>query len=169
MSDVIKRGKSRLADQTPRLVALVAERDCEVRYEAAQALGRVLAGSRKAPAALVRAIGDRDELVRVAASEAAGDIGDKRAAPRLRRRLNDPSPLVPSYAAAALGMLGVHGARGALVDASRRERSARARVGIYEALFQLGEPVRLNACWRCCGASNTGCEAPSRIRLRNSS
>jgi HEAT repeat protein len=129
--------------QTARLVALLADRRREVRYEAAQSLGRVLAGSGKAPAALLRAIGDRDELVRIAACEAAGDIGDKRAAPQLRRRLNDPSPLVRSYAASALGMLAVDGARGALVKASRRERSSIARVGLYEALVRLGEQSAL--------------------------
>jgi HEAT repeat protein len=131
------------ADLTPVLVELLADRHREVRYEAAQALGRVLRGSGKAPAALLRAIADRDELVRVAASEAAGDIGDKRAARQLRRRLNDPSSLVRSWAASALGWLSVRGARGALMTASRRERSATARVGIYEALFRLGEPSSL--------------------------
>jgi HEAT repeat protein len=129
----------------PRLVELLADRDGSVRYEAAHALGRALAGSGKAPVALLRCIDDRDELVTIAAIEAAGDIGDKRAAPRIRRRLNDPSPLVRSWAASALGLLGARGAHGALMEASRRERSSTARVGMYEALSRLGEPSSLES------------------------
>jgi HEAT repeat protein len=132
-----------MRDLTPLVVELLADRHSEVRYEAAHALGRVLAGSGKAPAALLRAIVDRDELVRVAASEAAGDIGDRRAAPQLRRRFNDPSPLVRSYAASASGLLGLQSARTALANASRHERSARARVGVCEALFRLGDQSSL--------------------------
>lgn len=134
---------SAMGDLAPRVTELLADRHRDVRYEAAQALGRVLAGSGRAPVALLRAIGDRDEFVRIAASEAAGDIGDRRAAPQLRRRLNDPSPLVRSYAASALGLLGLESARTALANASRRERSSRARVGVYEALFRLGDQPSL--------------------------
>jgi hypothetical protein len=42
-----------------------------------------------------------------------------------------------------LGLLGLESARTALANASRRERSSRARVGVYEALFRLGDQPSL--------------------------
>jgi HEAT repeat protein len=160
---------SSLGDLAQPVVELLADHHSDVRYEATQALGRLLAGSGRAPAALRRCLEDRDELVRIAAIEAAGDIGDKRIASLLRRRTNDSSPVVRSYAASALGSLGVQGARGALITASRRERSARARVGVYEGLFRLGEQWaldRLLALLRSkqyrvrCAVGNTVAELP---------
>jgi HEAT repeat protein len=161
--------KSSIGGLTPRVIELLADRHSEVRYEAAHALGRILAGSGQAPAALLRAIGDRDELVRIAASEAAGDIGDKRAVSQLRRRLNDRSPLVRSWAASALGWLDAREAYDALTRASRRERSSTARVGVYEALFRMGDQAslqRLLALLRSrqyrvrCAVANTVAELP---------
>ena len=66
---------------------------------------------------------------------ALGNLGDPRAVPALVSALaGDPSPLVRSHAAWALGRIGGAGARSALEDAAARESDPGARGEIHRAL-----------------------------------
>lgn len=122
-----------------RVEALLDDRRAEVRYEAAQTIGELLRGSGRAPDALVRHVDDRAPLVRVAAIEALGDIGERRGAAHIQARLLDRDPLVRAYAGAAIGALRPRWARAVLTKAAAKERSSRARVGLYEGLFLSGD------------------------------
>lgn len=124
------------------MIALLAHPDAEVRMRSAEALGVLV--RRVAPASLIRALEiDTDELVRAEAADSLGAIRDQRAALALRRALNDRSWLVRGYAASALGELG--NTRNAAFVRSRlaKERRAEVRVGLFMALYCLGDQAAL--------------------------
>jgi HEAT repeat protein len=123
----------------PQVEELLNDRRSEVRYESAQTLGAFLRGSGHAPHALMRRVDDRSLLVRVAAIEALGMIGDRKAATTIRSRLRDPAHLVRAYAGGSIGALRPRWARTVLAQAAATERSPRARVGLLEGLFLSGD------------------------------
>jgi HEAT repeat protein len=120
-------------------IADLSSRRVEPRYVAAEALGDLPCGRRSAPPELIRATSDPDGLVRICAVEALGYIGDPASYTAARASLKDPSAIVRSYAAVSAVLLGGPKARSAIVNAAGRERSARARVGLAEARFLLGD------------------------------
>jgi HEAT repeat protein len=110
-------------------------------WEAARSLGRIDSG--RSVFALIAALRDQKDMVRVEAAEALGVAGDSRALPGLRRSLRDRSWLVRSYAAEAIGRLGDSGDVPRLSAAMRRERVHRAKVGFLLGLYFLGQPLGL--------------------------
>ena len=110
-----------------------------VRIAAAESLGIILAQKKEAPLALIRKLEDPEELVRIQAVESVEAIGDKKALPKLWKAIHDPSPLVRRYAGGAIGSLGRKADIKRLWITLKNERSARAKIGILQALFELGE------------------------------
>ena len=118
---------------------LLYDKSGDVRYDAAECVG--ILGKRSAgPRPGLRALlSDKRALIRAQAAESLALVGDKGALPKIVRLLADRVPYVRSYAASAIGDLGgiayVERIRRILMD----ERSERARVGLLEALFALGD------------------------------
>jgi HEAT repeat protein len=81
---------------------------------------------------------DPDVLVRVEAAESLATIGDPKALPALWRAIDDRSPLVRSYVAGAIGSFGRAGDIPKLEQLLKKERSDTVKVGIYQALYELG-------------------------------
>jgi HEAT repeat protein len=121
------------------IATALADRSVEVRYEAAEALGRLLLKRRRAPRALLRAATDRNSSVRTCVAEALGDIGDPAAIPALKRLIEDPHAVVRSYAASSLAAVAGSRARLLLQRSAARDRSTLARVGHLGALIAIGE------------------------------
>lgn len=119
------------------LVKRLNDNNSEVRRAAISSLGFLLVGQ-KSPRVLMEKLGDRNMLVRIETCETLGAIGDKKALPALLRALYDSSPLVRSYAAGAIGELGGQKEIGSLEERLKVEKSETAKVGIYQALYQLG-------------------------------
>lgn len=119
-------------------IGKLADSDNEVRMTAAESLGNLLTG-KKSPPRLIRSLQDPDELVRIEVCESLGAIGDRKALPALWRKMSDPSPLVRSYAAGAIGELGNNRDAAKLRKYLGLETSDTSRVGIYQALYRLGE------------------------------
>jgi len=120
------------------VIKRLADPNGEVRMTAAEALAALLKNGH-CPRELILSLKDSNELVRVAAAETLGLIGDRRALPAARRALHDSSPLVRSYAAAAIGQLGEKRDVAKLRKAVRSEESEIAKVGFYAGLHSLGE------------------------------
>jgi len=121
---------------TPLIKAL-SDRDSEVRMSATSSLGSILRGSRS-PRQLIRMLEDPNALVRIEAAESLGAIGDRKALPALWRAMYDRSPLVRSYAAGAIGAFGRTRDIPELEQRLKKERSDTVKVGIYQALYELG-------------------------------
>jgi RNA polymerase sigma factor (sigma-70 family) len=85
------------------LITDLADRDPEVRWSAAEALGET--GDPKAVGPLVAALRDEHPVVRCSAADALGTIGDARALMPLIAALKDEQPDVRVRAADALGAL----------------------------------------------------------------
>ena len=121
------------------LVALLAHPDAEVRLRSVEALGRLQAG-KIARAPLIHALeADTDELVRAEAADSLGAIRDRRAGVALRRALSDRSRLVRAYAASALGELGNRPDAAFIRKRLAIERRHEVRVGLFSALYRLGD------------------------------
>ena len=116
----------------------LGHRDYEVRMRAVERLG-VLLTENSAPRELIGMLEDNDDLVRVAAAETLGRIGDREALPDLWKAINDSSSLVRSYVAQAIGMLGDAADAEKLVKRLKHERDTHSKMGIYEALYRLGD------------------------------
>jgi HEAT repeat protein len=108
----------------------------EARVKAIFELGQLKAGTRRSPTMLIQALKDRDELVRIETAIALMAIGDRRALPALRKALRDRSGLVRSYVAEAIGKLGTARDVAMIKRELGTERSARARIGYYSALYR---------------------------------
>ena len=90
-------------------IEALKDKDQEVRYSAARALGKIGPKAEKAVPALVRALKDKNEYVRQWAASALGKIGPKaeKAVPALTEALKDRWPGIRAQdAAVALGKIG---------------------------------------------------------------
>ena len=119
------------------LITTLLDRDSEVRSAAIASLGTLLSGG-KSPRQLIKMLEDPNVLVRVAAAESLGTIGDPKALPALWWAINDRSPLVRSYVAGATGAFGRAKDIPKLEQRLKKERSDTVKVGIYQALYELG-------------------------------
>jgi HEAT repeat protein len=124
----------------PLLVGRLADRSAEVRMRVVGALRRLGASESEV---FVHALLDKDELVRVEAAEALAVIGERQTLTPLRRALKDPSPLVRSYVAAAIGAVGSRADRRLLKRLHHSERSDTARLGLLEGLWLLKDSSAL--------------------------
>ena len=111
------------------------DRSAEVRMRVVEALGTLTSGTH---GALASALTDTDELVRLQAAESIEKRAGVRTLSTLRLALRDPSPLVRSYVAAAIGRAGAKRDRALLRARARSESSDTARLGFYEGLWLLG-------------------------------
>src|SRR5215203_1429411 len=118
------------------------------RCHAIEAAGQSLAGSRSAPRELIQATRDGRWLVRVIAIEALQAISDPRSFGALRTCVRDPSSIVRSYAAVAAAAVDPARARPVIRRLAVSERWARARVGVFEASFRLGDRAVLGTLLR---------------------
>jgi len=139
----------------------------DVRLAAVESLGILLAQKKQAPLALIRKLEDPNELVRIQAVESMVAIGDKKTLPKLWKAIHDPSPLVRSYAGGAIGSLGRKADIKRLGITLKKERSATAKIGILQALFELGETSVLPSIFELlkskdyrvrCAVTNTLCD-----------
>jgi HEAT repeat protein len=135
-------GQMGRAAAVPLLRSRLADKSAEVRMRVVEALAR-LPGTPSA--VFIEALTDRDELVRICAAEAIDARRSRRAAASLRLLLHDRSPLVRSYAGAALGRIGFRSDRSRLRKMMGRESSDVARLGLYEGLWQLRDRGALDA------------------------
>jgi HEAT repeat protein len=150
------------------LTALLEAEECEVRLEAARALGRLR--NPEAVPALVEAMGDEEVAVRWASSKALAQIGQE-AIPALAATLQGEGGRLSPYALWSLGEIGSPSAVDALSDAVRSplwevrwsaaealgdvggrhagraliealgDRDERVRKAAVEALQKIGEPI----------------------------
>ena len=88
----------------PDLVALLSDREPQLRRRAALALGRI--GLSEGVTPLMSSLGDPEVEVRQMSAFALGLIGDPTATSALVTALQDPEPVVQGRAAEALGRLG---------------------------------------------------------------
>ncbi|HJT27272.1 MAG TPA: HEAT repeat domain-containing protein [Pyrinomonadaceae bacterium] len=119
------------------LIKTLSDRSSEVRMSAIRSLGTLLTGS-KCPRQLIRMLEDPNVLVRIEAAESLGAIGDRKALPALWRAINDRSPLVRSYVAGAIGAFGRASDIPELEQRLKKESSDTVKIGIYQALYELG-------------------------------
>ena len=88
----------------PDLVALLADREPQLRRRAALAIGRIGLSDGIIP--LVSSLTDPEVEVRQMSAFALGLLGDETATPALLNALDDPEPVVQGRAAEALGRIG---------------------------------------------------------------
>lgn len=121
------------------LIRLLGDPSWKVRMHAAELSARLFA--RKVPKQFLRLLRDKHELVRVQAVESLAYIGDRNsdAVAAVRSNLSDRSPLVRSYAAATLGVIGKPSDRNLLAKRLPTEKSDKARLGILAGLYALGD------------------------------
>ena len=117
---------------------LLTDRSPEVRMRAAEALARLVPHG-SAPLALVSALEDPDVLVRTAAAESLGDIGDLRTRTALRSALNDRSSWIRRNAAESIGSMKNRRDVAILRKRINVERSSSAKLGLYAGLYCLGD------------------------------
>jgi serine/threonine-protein kinase len=127
--------------EVQRLAAALADRDTNVRRQAALELST--RGALAAPAApdLATALGDRSPDVRLRAAEALGKIGPPAHAgvPALAQALHDTDALVASEAAKALGLIGeAAGGAAAALGAALTNPAIGVRREAARALARLG-------------------------------
>jgi hypothetical protein len=117
------------------LIRLLAHRDPDIQWRAAEALGSL---GEPALEELLRGLGHRDVRVRLGIIEALGGIGDPRAVrPLIGLLSGDTSSEIRWATALALGNLGDTGAVGALGDALK-DPDKYVRLGAAMALERLG-------------------------------
>ncbi len=127
------------AERLFSFVSQLSAKSLDKRTGAAAQIGSILARAGHSPQALIRALQDPSEMVRVQVAESLGLIGDRTALRALWIALKDRSGLVRGYVASAIGDLGTNKDVVRLRRALARERSPRAKVGYYAALHKLGE------------------------------
>lgn len=142
-TSAIGLGEAGSRKAVPWMLPALSDPNSEVRMRAAEAIGTLLRDTGKVPRALMQASQDRSELVRIAALEAIGEVGDSAARSVLRRALDDRSALVRRSAATAFATCGLSADRHRLARRLAFEKSTAAKVGYYDALFCLGERQHL--------------------------
>jgi HEAT repeat protein len=142
----------------PALVALLDDRDAEVRLVAARALGRISLPGAAGP--LLASLGGASPLVPVpVVAHALLRIGSAGAG-AVRRGLDAPAPLVRTTAAEVLGRLGAVAAVEGLCALLARDPVPGVRASAATALGRLGAPAALAA---LVGA--TAAPEPAAVRL----
>ncbi len=132
-----KHTLARLAAQ-----ALASDPNVDVRMRAVELLGEV--GTRSDLPRLLDGLRDAAWSVRASAADSLGLLGGRRAWSALCRAMTeDQNANVRRYAAVALASGGRDIASGPLAAALRDERNPSALVGIYSALYDLGDAARL--------------------------
>ncbi len=97
-------GLAAVSGSRPLLESMLADRDADVRRQAARSLGQL--GDRAAVPALITALSDENSFVRRWAADALGQLGDRGARPALTSASHDPTLLVAAAASRALAALG---------------------------------------------------------------
>lgn len=123
--------------------ALATDPSVDVRMLAMEALGEV--GTRGDIPRLICALHDTAWSVRASAADSLGLLGGRRAWRALGHALtDDPNANVRRYAAVALATAGPAVAGTPLTAALQTERNPSSLVGIYWALYDLGDTTRLS-------------------------
>src|SRR5689334_4946746 len=117
-----------------KMLAKLSHQDYEVRMRAVEKLGTLLLG-KPAPPSLIEMLKDRDELVRVAAAESLGKIGDPKVLSSLWENIENASPLMRRYIAQAIGCLGSDRDAVKLEARLKHEKNKSSRLGFYQALY----------------------------------
>jgi hypothetical protein len=117
------------------LIKALKDKDWNVRYDAAYALGDI--GDKRAVEPLIKALGDEHMDVRYAAVYALAKIGDKRAVEPLIKALKDKEGYVRDIAAEALGNIGDKRAVEPLIKALK-DKDWNVRESAAYALDELG-------------------------------
>ncbi len=130
-------------DPTALTPALTAP-DWKTRWQTCQTLGEI--GDKRAVRALIRALDDSNQWVRIVAAEALGHVGDQRATQTLILALNDDSIWVRRAGVVALGQIGDKEAipplMNRLLDPPSNEWPEELRDAIAQALGAIGEVGR---------------------------
>ena len=119
-----------------RLGELLADQDPDMRWTAAEALGKI--GHRSSRTALIAALRDQEARVRAAAALSLGRIGEAESAPALVQSLADPAEMVRVAAAMALGELEPSPSSEALVLTGFRRPDDAERLAAGWALLGFG-------------------------------
>ena len=133
--------RGQIESMVESLIALLSDRDRDVRSAAAAALGRI--GDRRAVDQLIAALADQDDEVTNAATTALGRIGDVRAVDPLVGILGDSADgvgrrSVRAQAADSLGRIGDPRAVEPLI-AALGDNDLRVREHAAEALGRIGD------------------------------
>jgi HEAT repeat protein len=141
-------------DAAQLIEPLLNDQNDNVRYSAAECIGLLNEGRGTNFPSLRRLLRDPARLVRVQAVESVGLVGDRGALPAVVRLLSDKDPIVRSYASSTVGALRGSSYLNKLRHALMIEKQNLARVGFYEALFQLGQRKVLPDMLKLLGSSD---------------
>jgi HEAT repeat protein len=133
---VIKHDLRKLEDE---IFGLLADKASLIRNQAIECLGNLYEGKKIRATWLYPFLHDSAWLVRVETLESLDQIGDKSSLPLISEKLNDEHPIVRSYAAIAIADLGGKRYLAKLRHSLEIERTDRAKVGLVDALFTLGD------------------------------
>ena len=112
---VLAHSTRKLTDpsEIPSLVSDIRDGDEETRIDAAYKLGHIwpITAAGEASSALIRALHDPSEQVRIHAAAALGELKARKAIDPLILATGDPSGEVPKFAAQSLGQIGLYSRR----------------------------------------------------------
>ncbi|EED2404536.1 HEAT repeat domain-containing protein [Listeria monocytogenes] len=86
---------------------------------------------------------DDDDLVQMCSIEILGNLAKVESLPYLKKALGDNDPNIRCFAAESIGFVGTDEAKPILQDQLNRETDSFAKVGIYYALYFLGQEEML--------------------------
>ncbi len=141
------RTKAQLTQDAWELLSNAAqdEKRTDIRIQALAALG-TMGSSARSTMMIVAAFADKDVDVRTAAVLAAGQTGDRRLAPQLRRMLDDKEPQVAFTAASTLWKMGDHAGEDlllAVVDGDRKAYAGLMHGSMHQANEEMHDPAAL--------------------------
>ncbi|MBC1640786.1 HEAT repeat domain-containing protein [Listeria welshimeri] len=93
--------------------------------------------------AALKGTSDEEELVKINAIEILGSMPRRESLPYLEKALNSSDSLVRCYAAESIGYVGTGRAKVLLEERLNKETDSFARLGLYSALYNLGEKEML--------------------------